>query len=216
MPPSEFIELAELSGTIQPLTRWVIDEALGQIVEWQRRGLDLTVAVNLSVRNLYEPELVSWLSEQLDRWSVDPRCLQLEITESELMDDPLLAMEVLGKVNALGVETSIDDFGTGYSSLSYLKHLPINELKIDRSFVGNMVRDESDLTIVRSTIDLSHNLGLSVIAEGVEDAATLSLLAGMGCDRAQGYYISRPVPAGKLEEWWRSGVWRQQLAATHP
>src|SRR5690606_35604197 len=109
MPPSEFIELAEVSGTIQPLTRWVIDEALGQIVEWRRRGLDLTVAVNLSVRNLYEPELVQWVAERLDRWGVDPRRLQVEITESELMDDPLLAMEVLGRLNALGVETSIDD-----------------------------------------------------------------------------------------------------------
>ncbi len=127
--------------------------------------------------------------------------LMLEITESELMDDPLYAMEVLGKLKALGAATSIDDFGTGYSSLAYLKNLPIDELKIDRSFVGTMVTDESDLTIVRSIIDLSHNLGLDVVAEGVEDDDTLEQLAEMGCDRAQGYFVSRPVPSDDFVTW---------------
>jgi diguanylate cyclase (GGDEF)-like protein/PAS domain S-box-containing protein len=203
MPPAEFIELAEVSGTIQVLTRWVITTAVRQIVDWQRKGLELSVAVNLSVRNLYEPELVPWLAGVLSQFGVDSKSLEFEITESELMDDPLLAMEVLGRLKALGVATSIDDFGTGYSSLSYLKHLPIDQLKIDRSFVGNMVHDESDLTIVRSTIDLSHNLGLVVVAEGVEDPETLNLLAQLGCDRAQGYALSRPVPATDLERWCR-------------
>jgi diguanylate cyclase (GGDEF)-like protein/PAS domain S-box-containing protein len=211
MPPAEFIELAEVSGTIQVLTRWVITTAIRQLVEWQKHGLELAVAVNLSVRNLYEPELVPWLAGVLAQFGVDAKSIEFEITESELMDDPLLAMEVLGRLKALGVATSIDDFGTGYSSLSYLKHLPIDQLKIDRSFVGNMVHDESDLTIVRSTIDLSHNLGLVVVAEGVEDPETLQLLAELGCDRAQGFVLSRPVPGASLETWWRDEDRRTEL-----
>jgi diguanylate cyclase (GGDEF)-like protein len=211
MPPAEFIELAEVSGTIQVLTRWVITTAIRQLVDWQRSGLDLAVAVNLSVRNLYEPELVPWLAGVLAQFGIDAKSLEFEITESELMDDPLLAMEVLGRLKALGVATSIDDFGTGYSSLSYLKHLPIDQLKIDRSFVGNMVHDESDLTIVRSTIDLSHNLGLVVVAEGVEDLETLRVLAELGCDRAQGYALSRPVPPAEFEQWWNDEEQRDRL-----
>jgi EAL domain-containing protein (putative c-di-GMP-specific phosphodiesterase class I) len=160
MPPGEFIELAEVSGTIHVLTRWVITTAIRQLVEWQRHGLELAVAVNLSVRNLYEPELVPWLAGVLAQFGVDGKLLEFEITESELMDDPLLAMEVLGRLKALGVATSIDDFGTGYSSLSYLKHLPIDQLKIDRSFVGNMVHDERpDDRAIHG--DPSHNRGLS-------------------------------------------------------
>jgi diguanylate cyclase (GGDEF)-like protein/PAS domain S-box-containing protein len=216
MPPAEFISLAEVSGTIQVLTRWVITTAVRQIVEWQRRGLELAVAVNLSVRNLYEPELVPWLAGVLAQFGVDAKALEFEITESELMDDPLLAMEVLGRLKSLGVATSIDDFGTGYSSLSYLKHLPIDQLKIDRSFVGNMVHDESDLTIVRSTIDLSHNLGLAVVAEGVEDGDTLRLLAELGCDRAQGYALSRPVPSNDLESWCCNDDARSQMLSMLP
>ena len=201
MAPVEFIELAEVSGLIQPLTRWVIEHTVAQICAWQDQGLQLGVAVNLSVRNLYDHELAGWLGDLLATAAIDASMLTLEITESELMDDPLYAMEVLGKLKALGVATSIDDFGTGYSSLAYLKNLPIDELKIDRSFVGSMVTDESDLTIVRSTIDLSHNLGLDVVAEGVEDAATLAQLAELGCDRAQGFYISAPLAADDLLAW---------------
>ena len=201
MPPSEFIELAEVSGLIQPLTRWVLDGAVRQVSAWRGQGRHLPVAVNLSVRNLYDLELASWLNELLSHHGVPASMLTLEITESELMDDPLYAMGVLGKLRALGVSTSIDDFGTGYSSLAYLKNLPIDELKIDRSFVGSMVSDDSDLTIVRSTIDLSHNLGLDVVAEGVEDVATLQRLAELGCDRAQGYFLSRPVPPDELIAW---------------
>ncbi|MCX7620599.1 MAG: EAL domain-containing protein [Acidimicrobiales bacterium] len=200
MPPGEFIELAELSGVIQPLTRWVIDAALRQASDWNQSGLDLVISINLSVRNLYDRDLVPWIQDLLKQRSVPPSQLKIEITESELMDDPMLAMEVLGKLKGMGVSTSIDDFGTGYSSLAYLKHLPIDELKIDKSFVGNMINDDSDLTIVRSTIDLSHNLGLDVVAEGVEDAETLSRLAALGCDRAQGYFLSRPVPAEAIPE----------------
>jgi diguanylate cyclase (GGDEF)-like protein/PAS domain S-box-containing protein len=201
MPPGEFIELAEVSGLIQPMTRWIIEAALIQIRAWLDVGIEVKVGVNLSVRNLYERDLVPWVSDLLIEHGVDARLLKLEVTESELMDDPLLALEVLGKLKALGATTSIDDFGTGYSSLAYLKHLPIYELKIDQSFVGNRVNDRSDLTIVRSTIDLSHNLGLSVVAEGVEDGETLRLLAELGCDRAQGYFVSRPVASAVFTDW---------------
>jgi diguanylate cyclase (GGDEF)-like protein/PAS domain S-box-containing protein len=201
VPPGEFVELAEVSGLIAPLTRWVLDHALDQTRLWHLDGFPLRLAVNLSVRNLYDPDLVPWLADRLERYGVDPASLELEVTESELMDDPLLAMDVLSRVKALGATTAIDDFGTGYSSLAYLKHLPIDELKIDKSFVGNMVADDSDLTIVRSTIDLSHNLGLGVIAEGVEDEATLQSLRELGCDRAQGFHISRPLPAEEFRAW---------------
>jgi diguanylate cyclase (GGDEF)-like protein/PAS domain S-box-containing protein len=200
-PPSEFIELAAVSGLIQPLTRWVLEHAIDQLRAWREIGIHLRVAVNLSARNLYDIELAGWLGELLTDRGIDASLLTLEITESELMDDPLYAMEVLGKLKALGVSTSIDDFGTGYSSLAYLKNLPIDELKIDRSFVGSMVDDESDLTIVRSTIDLSHNLGLDVVAEGVENAETLERLAQLGCDRAQGFHLSRPLPPAELTVW---------------
>ena len=201
MPPAEFIELAEVSGLIHPMTRWIIESALTQIRAWLDVGLEIQVAVNLSVRNLYDRDLVPWLDRLLIERGISAELLKLEVTESELMDDPLLALEVLGKLRALGLSTSIDDFGTGYSSLAYLKHLPIDELKIDRSFVGSMVDDSSDLTIVRSTIDLSHNLGLEVVAEGVEDGDTLHLLAELGCDRAQGYFVSRPLAAETFTAW---------------
>jgi diguanylate cyclase (GGDEF)-like protein/PAS domain S-box-containing protein len=201
LPPSEFIELAEVSGLIRPLTRWVIENVLGQIHRWSQEGVMLRVAVNLSVKDLYDRDLVAWLDDRLDAWGVDSSMLKLEITESEVMDDPLLALEVLGKLKTLGIHTSIDDFGTGYSSLAYLKHLPIDELKIDKSFVGNLVHDANDLVIVRSTIDLSHNLGLAVVAEGVEDAATLDRLAELGCDRAQGFFVSRPLPGTAVAGW---------------
>jgi diguanylate cyclase (GGDEF)-like protein/PAS domain S-box-containing protein len=201
LPPSEFIELAEVSGLIRPLTRWVIDNVLAQMRTWQQENVDLCVAVNLSVKDLYDRDLVTWLDDRLDAWGVDASRLKLEITESEVMDDPLLALEVLGRLKKLGVSTSIDDFGTGYSSLAYLKHLPIDELKIDKSFVGNLVHDANDLVIVRSTIDLSHNLGLRVVAEGVEDFATLQRLAELRCDRAQGFFVSRPVPGEEVPRW---------------
>jgi diguanylate cyclase (GGDEF)-like protein/PAS domain S-box-containing protein len=201
LAPGEFIQLAEVSGSIQALTRWVLEESAATLDRWHADGITLPVAVNLSVRNLYDIDLPVWLDQMLALEGIDPALIILEITESELMDDPPYAMEVLGKLKALGVATSIDDFGTGYSSLAYLKNLPIDELKIDRSFVATMMAEASDLTIVRSIIDLSHNLGLSVVAEGVEDAATLAELTTLGCDRAQGFYISPPVPAANLVSW---------------
>jgi EAL domain-containing protein (putative c-di-GMP-specific phosphodiesterase class I) len=213
MPPTEFIELAEVSGLIQPLTRWVLDRTVRQICAWRDQGVHLPVAVNLSVRNLYDLELAPWLNALLIEHGVEASMLTLEITESQLMDDPRYAMEVLGKLKSLGLSISIDDFGTGYSSLSYLKNLPIDELKIDQSFVASMVQDDNDLTIVRSTIEMSHNLGLDVVAEGVEDATTLERLAELGCDRAQGFYLSTPVPADDLTAWVDDLAGRQAVLA---
>lgn len=203
VPPGEFIELAELSGLIEPLSRWVLTAGIRQAGEWARSGLEVGVSLNLSVRNLKEEDLVPWLEQQLRTYALDPALVTLEITESQLMDDPIQAMQVLESVQRLGITTSIDDFGTGHSSLAYLKHLPISELKIDRSFVGNMLAEESDLTIVRSTIDLAHNLGLGVVAEGVEDGPTLGHLAELGCDRAQGYFITEPLEVDTATEWLR-------------
>ncbi|HEX9991482.1 MAG TPA: EAL domain-containing protein [Acidimicrobiales bacterium] len=196
--PGDFIELAELSGLIQPLTRWVIERAVQECCRWAGEGFDLGVAVNLSVRNLYEPELAPWLARLLRRTGLPTGRLTLEITESHLMDDPLLALSVLREVSELGVASSVDDFGTGYSSLSYLKHLPLDEIKIDRSFVATMSSDESDATIVRSIIDLGHNLGLRVVAEGVEDEVALRRLTELGCDRAQGFLLGAPRPGAEF------------------
>lgn len=201
IPPNDFIELAEVSGFIQPLTRWIVSQAAEAAESWRRQGHDVGVAVNLSVRNLYDPTLPAHVAEVLHRTGLPPSLLTLEVTESELMDDPVLALEVLNAINVLGVETSVDDFGTGYSSLAYLRNLPIGEIKIDRSFVAGIEAGSDDLTIVRSTIELGHNLGLQVVAEGVEDAATLGRLEGMGCDLAQGYHISRPLPIEAFRAW---------------
>ena len=195
MSPSEFIDLAEVSGMIHPLTRWALRSALYQASAWAPAGEEPTVAVsiNLSVRNLYDSELTAWMHQLLIESNFPPSLVTLEITESEVMDDPFLAVEVLGQLRALGVQTSIDDFGTGHSALAYLKHLPIDEIKIDQSFVAGLRTSRADETIVRAIIDLGHNLGLTVVAEGVEDDETLQRLRALGCDRAQGYHLSPPI-----------------------
>jgi diguanylate cyclase (GGDEF)-like protein/PAS domain S-box-containing protein len=197
MPPGEFVELAEMSGVIAPLTRWVLRESIRQVTQLHGDERSLHVAVNVSARNLYEPDLVDWLQHLLDEEGFPGERLTLEITESLLMDDPLLAYDVLSRLKRMGVSLSIDDFGTGYSSLSYLRDLPIDEIKIDQTFVEAM-GDDGDDTIVRSVIDLGHNLGLAVVAEGVEDLATLERLVELGCDRAQGFLLSQPLPIGQL------------------
>jgi EAL domain-containing protein (putative c-di-GMP-specific phosphodiesterase class I) len=195
MSPSEFIDLAEVSGMIHPLTRWALRTALYQASEWATDGQPPTVGVsiNLSVRNLYDSELTAWMHQLLVESNFPASLVTLEITESEVMDDPFLAVEVLGELRALGVHTSIDDFGTGHSALAYLKHLPIDEIKIDQSFVAGLRSSPADETIVRAIIDLGHNLGLTVVAEGVEDDDTLERLRTLGCDLAQGYHLSPPI-----------------------
>jgi diguanylate cyclase (GGDEF)-like protein len=212
MAPDEFIPLAQKAGVIVPLTFFVLNEALRQCRTWQLEGLDLSVGVNLSARNLLDVHLPDTVGELLGRWEVPPSLLELEITESTLLADPIRAMHVLSRLSGMGVRLAIDDFGTGYSSLAYLKRLPVDELKIDKSFVQGMEEDEDDAIIVRSTIDLGRNLGLRVVAEGVETAAAWRRLVALGCDVAQGYYLSRPVPAAELASWLRAS--REERALT--
>ena len=201
LPPGEFIPAAEHSGLMAPLTRYVLEASLAQASQWHARGLELGMAVNLPVRSLLESGLPVEIKRILDRAGVDPKLLTLEITESTLMMDPPRAIAVLGRLADLGVKLAIDDFGTGYSSLSYLKSLPVTELKIDRSFVSCMTTDPKDAAIVRSTTELGHNLGLDVVAEGVEDWNTWQRLLLDHVDIAQGYLLNKPVPAAELETW---------------
>jgi diguanylate cyclase (GGDEF)-like protein len=196
--PDRFIPLAEQTGLIGPLTDWVLRAAVRQAHEWQRRYPDMRVAVNLSMRNLLDSRLAETVAGLLDEW---PAQLDVEITESALMADPEHALGTLSALSELGVRIAIDDFGTGYSSLAYLKRLPVDVLKIDRSFVRDLRANSNDRIIVRSTIDLAHNLGLRVVAEGVEDAVASEMLHEFGCDEMQGYYLSRPMPAADLERW---------------
>jgi diguanylate cyclase len=198
--PGEFIPLAERTGLIHPLTRWVLDAALDQATRWRDAGLRLSVAVNVSTRSLLDPTFPDQVAGQLTARRVPPGLLVLEITESAVMAEPDHALDVLGRLHTLGVGLAVDDFGTGYSSMAYLKELPIDELKIDRSFVSQMATSPSDAVIVRSTIDLGHNLGLRVVAEGVETQHAWDELAALGCDTAQGYLLGRPVPAAELEQ----------------
>ena len=201
IPPNDFIPLAEHTGLIEPLTMYVLDKALRQVSQWREQELDLTVAVNMSPRNLLDLRFPEHVDELLKKWKLPPGCLQLEITESTLVSDPTRAMGILSRLNQMRVEMSIDDFGTGYSSLGHLSQLPVKELKIDKSFVMNMVHDEADAIIVRSTIDLGRNLGLRVVAEGVETAEIWRQLVMLGCDYAQGFYRSRPMPAADMPRW---------------
>jgi diguanylate cyclase (GGDEF)-like protein len=201
LPPGAFIAAVEQTGLIGPLTRHVLERSIAQCATWRTDGNDLSVAVNLSVRNLMDPDLPTQISTLLDIYGLPANALQLEITESMIMSDPERALAIVGRLSELGVRLSVDDFGTGYSSLANLKRLPIDELKIDRSFVSPMMQDESDLIIVRSTINLGHDLGLKVIAEGVEDELTLKRLATLGCDLAQGYHLSRPLTPDAFTSW---------------
>jgi diguanylate cyclase (GGDEF)-like protein/PAS domain S-box-containing protein len=201
VPPDDFIPIAQQTGLIKPLTMYVVDEALGQCAAWLDAGLRLAIAVNLSARNLLDAEFPGQVRDLLERWAVPSELLILEITESTMVAEPVRTRAVLDELAAMGIRLSIDDFGTGYSSLAYLKRLPVREIKIDRSFVMTMDTDEDDATIVRSTIDLGRNLGLEVVAEGVENEETLDRLRALGCTLAQGYHLSRPVPAAELEAW---------------
>ena len=201
VPPDDFIPVAQQTGVIKPLTLYVIDEALRQCRAWQDDGLPLAIAVNLSARNLLDVDFPTQVAGLLERWEVDPSLLEFEITESAMLADPTRTKLILERLSGMGIRLSIDDFGTGYSSLAYLKRLPVSEIKIDRSFVMNMDEDEDDATIVRSTIDLGRNLGLEVVAEGVETEQVWDRLKALGCTTAQGYFLSRAVPAPELRTW---------------
>ncbi|HEX8977643.1 MAG TPA: EAL domain-containing protein [Solirubrobacteraceae bacterium] len=201
IPPAAFVQTVEQTGLIGPLTRHVLESAIAECATWRKGGRDLSVAVNLSVRNLLDRDLPREIERLLTTYGLPADALQLEITESMIMSDPDRAVATVTRLSALGVRMSVDDFGTGYSSLANLRRLPIDELKIDRSFVSPMLTDESDFIIVRSTINLGHDLGLKIIAEGVEDAATLQKLALLGCDLAQGYHLSRPLASVDFDRW---------------
>jgi diguanylate cyclase len=198
VPPALFIPVAEESGLIRQLTNWVIDESLRECARWHQHGLDLTVSINLSALNLMDPALLGVLQSGLAKTGLQAHFVNLEITESCFMASPERAMEVIRRMHDCGFKLSIDDFGTGYSSLSYMKNLPIDELKIDQSFVRRLLQSPGDQAIVASTIDLAHNLHLSVVAEGIEDAATADWLRARGCDFGQGYSFAHPAPADAL------------------
>jgi diguanylate cyclase (GGDEF)-like protein/PAS domain S-box-containing protein len=202
-----FVPLAEQTGLIKPLSQWVLKNVLEQCRAWQAAGLHMGVAINVSMRNLHDPELPDQIAELLEGCDFPPNMLRLEITETALMTNPARTMEVVTRLSGLGIHLSIDDFGTGYSSLAYLKRLPVREIKIDKSFVRDMASNENDAVIVRSTIDLGHNLGLEVVAEGVETREALDQLTELGCDLAQGYYMARPMAADRLEKWLRESSW---------
>ncbi len=206
IPPGAFVQTVEQTGLIGPLTRHVLERSIAECAHWRASGRGLSVAVNLSVRNLLDRDLPREIERLLDTYGLPASALQLEITESMIMSDPDRAVATVARLSALGVRMSVDDFGTGYSSLANLRQLPIDELKIDRSFVSPMLRNESDLIIVRSTINLGHDLGLRIIAEGVEDGATLQRLALLGCDLAQGYHMSRPMPSDDFARWLRDAT----------
>jgi diguanylate cyclase len=205
MMPDRFIPLAERSGLIRSLTMFAVKTALAQARAWREAGIELTVSVNLSTRDLIDVGLPEGIAELLDRTGVPGHLLELEITESVIMADPMRARGVVTRLREMGVKVAIDDFGSGYSSLAYLKRLPVNDLKIDKSFVINMIDDSGDLVIVQSTIDLAHNLGLTVIAEGVESDETWRRLRALGCDVAQGWLIGRPLPAADFANWLNRG-----------
>jgi diguanylate cyclase (GGDEF)-like protein/PAS domain S-box-containing protein len=202
LPPDDFIPSAEQTDLIKPLTAWVLNEALGQLHAWHKAGFEVGVAVNLSARSLADEELAVTVADLLRTWQIPPDKLTLEITERSILSaeaDPTLRC-----LHEIGVRLSVDDFGTGYSSLTYLKRLPVAEIKIDKSFLADLAQNHDDAAIVRSTIDLGHNLGLRVVAEGVETAETAALLGQLGCDLAQGFHISYPLPAAQLGPWLRA------------
>jgi diguanylate cyclase (GGDEF)-like protein len=201
VPPMDFIPFAEQTGFIRTLTMWVFEEAARHWLMLHAEGTNITLSVNLSTRDLLDQELPAKFDALLVKHRVPAEAFCLEITESAIMDDPQRALATLNRLSALGFKLSIDDFGTGYSSLAYLKRLPVDELKIDKSFVLNMESDLDDAKIVRSTIDLAHNLGLSVVAEGVENAKVWDLLRELNCDEAQGYHMGKPMPADEFQRW---------------
>ena len=199
--PGEFIPLAERTGSISLLTGWVISEGVRQLAEWSGRGIHLQVSLNISADDLINLDLRERVAQLLEQYRVDPQQLVFEITESAVMQDQSRSLQVLEDLRRLGIGLSVDDFGTGYSSLSQLKRMPVQELKIDQSFVRDLDEHSEDAVIVRSTIEMSHSLGLKVVAEGVEYERSLQLLRRWGCDCVQGYFISRPLPPAAFESW---------------
>nr|MBA3820377.1 EAL domain-containing protein [Deltaproteobacteria bacterium] len=212
LAPAEFLPLVERTGMMGDLTRWVLDAALAQARLWSEQDIELPIAINLAAANILDAALPDAVAERLAHYGVPGERLTCELSEHTVMADPRRAGEVLDRLRALGVRLSLDDFGTGNASLSYLKRLPLDEVKIDRAFVAGIVGDVNDALIVRSTIDLARNLGLEVVAEGVEDADVLDRLRVLSCHEAQGYHIARPLPPDALAAWLEA----RQPAAAQP
>jgi EAL domain-containing protein (putative c-di-GMP-specific phosphodiesterase class I) len=201
LPPDTFIPMAEETGLIDVITVEVLDQALRQVAEWRDAGHPLPVSVNVAARSLADMTFPATVIAALEKHGVSPDLLTLEITETALIADPESANRVLDRLRAYGIDISIDDFGTGYSSIAHLRAMPPHELKIDRSFVMRMCHDARDESIVRAVVQLARSLNVRVVAEGVEDADAFDTLSALGCDEAQGYHISRPLPPTELASW---------------
>ena len=216
IPPDEFIYLAEQSGMMPSLTRWVMTTVARQWAKWHSEGLEMEFAVNLSAHDLSQEQFPDFVAELIDLYHMPPEALVLEITESAVMKDPKQAINTLCRLKELGIILAIDDFGTGYSSLSQLKSMPVDELKIDKSFVLQLARNLDDQTIVRATVELAHNLGMKVVAEGVENQESWHLLESYGCEMLQGFYISKPIPPHEFEIWYRENIANDFVSLSRP
>lgn len=205
--PDEFIPVAERNGLIKPLTRAVLEMALQQSTQWHNRNLNIPIAINISAINIQDPSFPDQVAKIMRDYPIPSSLLEMEITETALMEDPLCAIETIQKLGALGITITIDDFGTGYSSMAYLRKLLVAKIKVDKSFVIDMVQNRNDNIIVRSAIDLAHNLGLTVVAEGVETEEVLERLKSLGCDTAQGYHMGHPVSSDGLNKWLEESDW---------
>src|ERR1700694_1737775 len=210
IPPPDFIPVAERMGLIKPLTQYLVELAGRDAIAIGKTGVNLPVAVNVSMRNLLDPHFPEMMEGEIARTGQPAELLKLESTESAVMAEPGRVLESMKRLRSAGIRFSIDDFGTGYSSLAYLQRLPVEEIKIDRSFVGQKSSEAGSAAIVRATIELGGSLGLEVVAEGVEDERTWQALKRMGCSAAQGYVIGRPMPVGELEGWMTS--WSDRMA----
>jgi EAL domain-containing protein (putative c-di-GMP-specific phosphodiesterase class I) len=207
LSPDEFVPLAEQTGLIRSLTLWVLRNAIRECGQCMQNITDLRLSVNLSTKDLMDDQFADQIAEILADAKISSRRLKLEITETALVEDPDLAVQAMKRLNNMGLNLSIDDFGIGYSSLAYLKQLPVKELKIDKSFGLSLVNDGNSVVIVRSTIDMAHELGLNVVAEGVETSDAFKLLSNLGCDAIQGFYIAKPMPIEDMMQWMQNKNW---------
>ncbi len=208
IPPDEFVAMAERNRMIKPLTQWVLRRAFRDCANWHKQGLPVQMSINLSAKDLHDPELPDLISGVAVATGIKPAWIMLEITEGSVMSEPENALEIIKRLHEMGYQFSIDDFGTGYSSLAYLRKLPLSELKIDKSFVLDILTSENDAAIVKATVNLAHNLGLKVTAEGVETKETMSLLTAYGCDVVQGFFFSKPLSVEKFNKWIHDAHWK--------
>lgn len=207
MSPNLFIPLAEETGHIKKITAWLLNQTFAQCALWEKANIPLQISVNLSVKDLLNRSLLKYINGLLEVHRINPNNILFEITESAFMQDPENSLDAIKKLRTLGFSFTIDDFGTGYSSMSYLKNLPVDELKIDQTFIKDIAHNTKDAQIVQTTIELGHGLGLAVVAEGIEDEAAYELLKSFDCDIGQGYFMSKPVALNELEEWLKTSRW---------